>query len=268
MIDGRDGISVSNLDTGEKPIWQCCRIRAGPLVKEVRMIRPRYSSADTSADHRDKAELKRHQRTAVTRSSVDRLENLLGVIGYGGTQYVLTFDDAHLPWDFPGVRRALRAYVARAVRWKDGPLDYIYCIEGLHGDGRYHIHFVCDYNVLAPEEVRHLWRDGMVLREEPVLKAKIRRDPSTGIYRKEYDGGFRRLAEYLHKERTDGIIIPIGRHPWGWSRSLLATAPAPERWMDPSGAIEIPQLVPWHRSKSVTNQFGAYSYGAWIEPQP
>lgn len=46
------------------------------------MIRPRYSPFDTAADHQDKSELKRHQRTAVTRSSVDRLENLLAVIGY------------------------------------------------------------------------------------------------------------------------------------------------------------------------------------------
>lgn len=248
------------------PIWYCCRVRAGPLTKEVRMIRPRYSPLDTAADHRDKAELKRHQRTALTRSSVDRLENLLGVMGYGGTQYVLTFDDGHLPWDFPGVRRALRAFVARAVRWKEGPLDYIYCIEGLHGDRRYHIHFVCDYNDLSPTEVRKLWRDGIVLREEPVLKVRVRRDPVTGTYAKEYEGGFRRLAEYFHKERTDGVIIPIGRHPWGCSKSLLAKAPVPERWMDPSGAIEIPEPLLWRRSKSVANQFGAWHYGAWIGP--
>lgn len=232
------------------------------------MIRPRYSPQDTAADHRDKAELKRHQRTAVTRSSVDRLENLLGVIGYGATQYVLTFGDDTLPWDFPGVRRALRAFVARAVRWKAGPFDYIYCIEGLHGDHRYHIHFVCDYGDLAPDEIRELWRDGIVLDEQPVLKTKIRKDSVTGVYTKEYEGGFRRLAEYFHKERTDGVIIPIGRHPWGCSRSLREKAPVPEIWTDGSGEIEIPDLVLWKRGNSVTNQFGAWSYGAWIEPQP
>ena len=250
----------------EKAIWECCRIRAGPLVKEVRMIRPRYSAIDTVEDHRDKAELKRHQRTALTRSSVDRLENLLGVIGYGGTQYVLTFDDEHLPWDFPGVRRALRAYIARVVRWKDGPLDYIYCIEGLHGDHRYHIHFVCDSEELSPTEVSKLWRGGIVLRDEPVLKTKIRRDPVSGQYIKECDGGFRRLAEYFHKERTDGVIIPLGRHPWGCSKSLLAKAPLPERWNDESGTIEIPEQTFWRRSRSAENQFGAWHYGSYILP--
>lgn len=228
------------------------------------MIRPRYSQLDTAADHRDKAELKRRQRTAVTRSSVDRLENLLGVIGSGGTQYVLTFEDEYLPWDFPGVRRALRAFIARVVRWKDEPVDYIYCIEGLHGDQRYHIHFVCDYNVLAPIEIQHLWKYGMVLRDEPVLKTRIRKDLKTGAYVKECDGGFRRLAEYFHKERTDGQIIPIGRHPWGCSKSLLAKAPVPEIWMDSGGDIEIPEPTLWHRSCAVTNQFGAWHYGSWI----
>lgn len=51
--------------------------------------------------------------------------------------------------------------------------------------------------------------------------------------------GYRYLARYLTKERSDGIIISVGQHPWSCSRSLLAKLP-PEVWLDESDRIEIP----------------------------
>ena len=101
--------------------------------------------------------------------------------------------------------------------------------------------------------------------DEPVLRTRTYQDPMTGEWVKVSDGGYRRLAEYLNKERTDGIIIPIGRHPWSCSRSLNAKVPAPEIWMDSSGAIEIPEDVLWARRGSTENDFGAYYFASWIE---
>lgn len=248
-------------------VWHCCRQRAGNLVKECRAIRPKFSGADTAQDHRAKAELKKYQKSAVNRRQVDRLEIRLAVLGPQGTHYTLTFDDEHLPRDFPNVRRTLRAYFARIKRHLGDtgpPLDYIYAIEGLHGDHRYHIHFCAAYDRLSPTEVQYLWRNGMV-DDEPVLRTRTYQDPMTGEWVKVSDGGYRQLAEYLNKERTDGIIIPIGRHPWSCSRSLNAKVPAPEIWMDSSGAIEIPDDVIWARRGSTENDFGAYYFGSWIE---
>lgn len=249
----------------DPPVWHCCRQRAGPLVKECRALRPRFSRDDTGLDHRAKAQLKEYQRCAVNRHQVDRLEIRLAVLGPTGSHYSLTYDSAHLPDNFYGVRRDLRALLGRIARWRDGePLDYAYCIEGLHGDHRLHIHMATRYEDMSPTEIRKLWRGGDV-EDEPVLRTETHQDPKTRQWYKVSDGGFRRLAEYFNKERTDGVVIPIGRHPWGCSRSLNAKVPKPEVWMDTTGAIEIPSDVLWARRGGLENDFGAYYYGSWIE---
>ena len=249
----------------EPLLFHCCRIRAGPLVKECRALRPRFRPGETDLDHRAKAEIKRYQRSAVNRKQVDRLEIRLALLGPNGTHYILTYDDPHLPGDFGGVRRSLRAFLSRVGRWRDGePLDYAYAIEGLHGDHRYHIHFACPYEDLSPTEIDRLWRQGMV-DDEPILKTHPVKDPLTGEWVTVCDGGYRRLAEYFNKEPTDGVFIPLGRHPWGCSRSLNAKVPQPERWMDASGAIEVPRSVLWARRGGTENDFGAYNYASWIE---
>lgn len=243
--------------------WICCRQRAGPLVKECRALRPRFSAEDTAQDHKAKAEVK---RSAVSRKNVDRLEIRLALFGSGGTHYTLGYDDDHLPRDFGGVRRRLRAFFARVGRWRDGaPLDYIYAIEGLHGDHRYHVHFVCPYEDLSPAEIKRLWRQCEVIDDEPVLLTRSYQDPRTGEWVKVSDGGYRRLAEYFNKERSDGVWIPIGRHPWSCSRSLNAKVPPPEKWRDSSGTIEIPSSSIWGRRSSVENDFGAYNFASWID---
>ena len=246
------------------PIWYCCRQRAGPLVKECRALRPRFGPEDSQFDRKAKEKVRRYQRNAVNRHQVDRLEIRLALLGKTGTHYTLTYDDEHLPMDFAGVRRSLRSFFARAKRWRGGtPLDYIYAIEGLHGDHRYHVHFVCDYYDLCPVEVDKLWRNGAV-DDEPVLRTRKYIDPETKEVTEVSDGGYRRLAEYFNKERTDGVMIPIGRHPWSCSRSLNAKVPPAEKWMDISGVIEIPENVIWARRGGTENDFGAYYYGSWI----
>lgn len=233
----------------ERP-WYCVRQRAGPLVKECRAIRPRLSQYDTREDRKEKNVIIKSPHSAVCRTQVDRLELRLALFGYEGLHHTLTFDDEHLPRDFTGVRRTLRAFMARAKRFIDGrPYDYIYCIEGKHGDHRYHIHMVLRDSDLSPAVVRLLWKYGEVW-DEPVLMR---------------EGGYRRLAEYLNKERSDGFVIPIGRHPWSCSRGLSRQLPPPERWRDHSGYVEIPDDVIWARRGECTNDFGAYYYGSYIQ---
>lgn len=228
--------------------WYCTRQRAGPLIKECRALRPRLG-ADTWSDQADKNKVLKLQHSAVCRTQVDRLELRLALFGRLGIHYTLTYDDLHLPVNFAEVRKTLRAFMARAQRWNDGDcFDWIYCIEGLHGDHRYHTHMILREQDFPPAVVRHLWRSGEV-DDEPVLRR---------------EGGYRRLAEYLNKERTDGFVIPIGRHPWSCSRSLSRQMPEPERWMDTSGYIEIPDNVLWARRGGVQNDFGAYYYGSYI----
>lgn len=168
--------------------------------------------------------------------------------------HTLTFDPEHLPQSFDGVRRALVAFFRRVQRWqvqlgRPPSLDYAYAIEGLHGERRYHVHLATRDEDISPAEIGYLWRNGIV-DNEPILMSQ---------------GGFRRLAEYLNKERSDGFTIPIGRHPWSCSRSLTAQLPAPERWRDTSSAILVPDDAIWVRRGGVENDFGAYYYASWIE---
>ena len=235
--------------------WYCCRQRAGSLVKECRALRPRFGSEDTDSDRKAKNDLKRKQNGTLDRRQVDRLELRLALFGQNGWMHTLTFDREHLPCDFEGVRQALKAFFKRTQRWRSSlgkppNIDYIYCIEGLHGNRRYHVHFIADYNELSPAEVSFLWKSGMV-DSEPVL---IR------------SGGYRRMAEYLNKERTDGFIIPIGRHPWSCSRTLSDKLPPPQKWRDTSGVIDVPDDAVWVRRGSTENDFGAYYYASWILP--
>lgn len=230
-------------------IWYCVRQRAGSLVKECRALRPRLSQDDTYDDLRAKNQLKKLQHSAVCRTQVDRLELRLALFGYTGIHYTLTYDELHLPRDFTGVRKVLRAFMARSKRFNgDQPYDWIYCIEGLHGGHRYHIHAVLREEDFPPAVVRFLWKCGDV-DDEPVLMK---------------DGGYRRLAVYFNKERPDGFWIPIGRHPWSCSRSLAQKLPPQERWRDGSGCIEIPDNVIWARRGDCVNDFGAYYYGSYI----
>ena len=242
--------------------WYCCRQRAGPLVKECRALRPRFGAEDPPDVLAGKRQAKKYEKTAVTRSSIDRLELRLALLGWHGTHYTLTFDDEHLPKNFDGVRRALRAFLERVKRWrkklgKDPAMDYIYVIEGLHGNHRWHIHFICDYyEGLSPAEIHKLWRGGDVDDDEPVL----------------LDGrAFRRLAVYFHKERRDGYFIPLGKHPWSCSRSLSAKLTPPEKWKDESGVIEPPANAIWPstptgRAEHFDNGWGQYYKLSWVEP--
>jgi len=233
--------------------WYCVRQRAGPLVKECRSLRPRLLKDDSDEDRRRKNEIIKSPHSAVCRTQADRLELRLALFGYEGSHHTLTFDEEHLPRDFAGVRGALRAFMARVRRWNRAePFDWIYCIEGLHGDHRYHIHSVFRDSQVPPAAVRCLWTGGAAW-DEPVLLSA---------------GGYRRLAEYFNKERTDGYVIPIGRHPWSCSRSLTGQMPPLERWREGSGRVEIPDGVMWSRKGCCVNDFGAYNYGSYIKKKP
>lgn len=233
-------------------IWICERQRAGPLVKECRAIRPRLSAEDSVYDRTEKNKILLPKGDcSVCRTQVDRLELRLALFGWTGVHYTLTFDSEHLPPKHRDVRRVWRAFLARAKRWLRGSsFDYIYLIEGKHGDHRYHIHAVFNDNDLPPAVVRHLWKCGNV-DDEPVLRGK-------------YDS-YRRLAKYFNKESSDGIVIPVGARPWVCSRSLSAKLPPAERWMDVSGVITIPDRVYSSGRASTENEFGAYYYGWYIE---
>lgn len=144
-------------------------------------------------------------------SSQDKLELYLALFGYEGAHYVLTFDDAHLPRDFAGVKQRFAAFLKRAQRFAPELRRYIYGVEAGHTHGRWHIHFVANAFELPMAAMQVLWDFGMVnpgYVEYPVL---------TGT------DGYRRLARYFCKDNTD--LIPLGRHRWGVARGMRTMIP-------------------------------------------
>lgn len=234
-----------------EPVWICVRQRAGPLVKECRSIRPRLSASDTIYERTEKNKILRPPRdSSVCRTRVDRLELRLALFGYEGSCYTLTFDREHEPEKFQDVRRAWRRFLYRLQKWRQRPFDYVYLIEGKHGDHRYHIHLVLRDSDFSPAEVRHLWRYGQYVDDEPLLRYP--RD------------SYRRTAKYFSKESTDGIIIPISSRTWVCSRSLLQKLPPVECWRDDSGEIPIPKDARCHGIYNTANEFGQYRYAWYI----
>lgn len=238
------------------PHWHCVRQRAGPLVKECRALRPRLSVNDTPYDRTEKNKILRPPGdSSVCRSRVDRLELQLALFGFEGSVYGLTFDSAHEPKRWADVRKAWRSFLRRLKLWKHGAVfDYAYLIEGRHGDHRYHIHLCLRDSDFSPAEVRHLWRFGADVDDEPLL-----------LHPKDT---YRRTAKYWNKEATDGVRIPIGARTWVTSKSLRAKLPPTEIFRSDSSMIDIPNDVRCAGRYQTENEFGAYYYAWYIEHDP
>lgn len=232
------------------PNWYCCRQRAGPLVKECRSIRPRLSKNDTPYERTEKNKILRPAGdSSVCRSRVDRLELRLALFGYEGRVYTLTFDAEPKSWK--DVRKYWRSFLRRLKLQRGEAFDYVYLVEGKHGDHRYHIHLVLRDTDFSPQEVSELWRFGYA-SHEPLL----RHSKDT----------YRRLSKYMNKEANDGVRIPVGARTWVCSKSLTAKLPPTELFRSDDGSIAIPANVRCSGRYRTENEFGAYNYAWYIEP--
>ena len=70
-----------------------------------------------------------------------------------------------LPHSFQGVRQVWRNFLGAMRRWRKDSFDYVYAIEGRHGDKRFHIHLVLRDADFTLEEVRFLWPGGQFPQE-------------------------------------------------------------------------------------------------------
>ena len=235
----------------------CCRQRAGPLVKESRAIRPRLSQYDSPFERTEKNKILRPPRdSSVCRSRVDRLELLLALFGYDGWSYTLTFGDEYLPENFRDVRKRWRSFLRRLQIHHGDPFDYVYLIEGRHGEHRYHLHLTVRYSDFPPLVVEDLWKFGYT-EGKPLLC--IGRNP--------YDT-YRRTAKYYCKEQTDGVVIPIDARTWVASRHLRAQLPEPDFFRADTCQIIVPDGCRVYGRHQVDNAFGHYNYAWYIEEDP
>jgi len=146
-------------------------------------------------------------------------------------------------------------------RWRDGKsFDYIYAIEALTTNCRYHVHLILNDDEFQPAVVQFLWTAGFA-DDVPILKWRY-------TYRGKEFKGFYGMAVYLNKERPDGYFIPLGRHPWSASKALREKLPPPEQFEDLSDHIEIPDnATVLEYDPQAGNVFGRYSLAAYLLPE-
>lgn len=238
-------MELNKNDHGEISEYYCVRQRSGFFVKafstdNYRLVR-RFRSRSPS-------------HPALSGTSLDRLELRLALFGYNGIFYTLTFSEENLPQDIDGVMRSWSAFLGRVKRWRKGvPLDfYVYRIEGLHGDKRYHIHAFLRNMDLPPEVVHRLWTLGFVY-DEPYDETRVQSEK-----------GYRCLARYFTKEQPE-----VGRHSYGNSQRLKALIPPPDVRTSKTGRISIPRdsvLLPVSDDLKKTG-WGYYQYARYLLPK-
>ena len=78
---------------------------------------------------------------------------------------------------------------------------------------------------------------------------------------------YSRLAEYMNKEKSDGVMIPLDKKALGCRQSLRRQLPPLEKWWDESGVIAIPpDAVVLQEQPPYRNRFGCYTYAKWFLP--
>ena len=120
----------------------------------------------------------------------------------------LTYDEDFLPPNYETARKNQPAYfrkLRQARREEDLPFDYVYVMEGLHGDHRIHHHFVTKR---APGNdialFRELWGKGFV-----------------DVQTIEEFGGYRAVAQYMTKEPRKTGKLRVGARMWTPSIGLV-----------------------------------------------
>lgn len=179
-------------------------ISAGPLVKEAIYPYRSCKGAASTVRRRTGGRTCEAQRRMNALYSWQKLELLLAAnFVKGDVVGCLTFDDAHLPETRAQVRNRWRYFLSKltAARKKRGAETVAFwAIENVHGEGRWHIHFV--YNAVGDDyaEISRLWGQGSC--EFSALRCdKI----------KNYES----LARYMAKEARD----KVGQRAWSYTRN-------------------------------------------------
>lgn len=149
------------------------------------------------------------QEAANIKTACMRLEFLLYANFSPGDWFVtLTYDDDHIPHRYEDSRLRLKAFIRKlrqARRAKGLPFDYVYVLEGLHGDHRIHHHLVTRF----------------VSKDDRALFKQLWADGFTDAETIESFGGHRALARYLTKEPRKTGKLRVGARMWTPSLGLI-----------------------------------------------
>ena len=223
------------------------RQEAGPFVKAYATDRRSFVRWNHG---RTPGEARRRCGPAMCRTSLEKLEIRLALFGYDGIFHTLTFAPEYLPGSFKEAQQRWNSFLKRLTRWRaeqdayekrEQPteVDYVYRIEGLHGDHRWHVHCFLRQRDFPSAVVQYLWDYG----EAYGVAYDYKKVHATQ--------GYWELARYFTKE-----VPEVGRHPWGASKTLARQIPAPKvsfsqtgRIIAPKGRVllpvKAPEKTPW-----------------------
>lgn len=177
---------------------------AGPLVQEV-VYKVHRTTPSDKARGRRKNPSSEAQRLINAKNSWQKLKLMLAAnFIKGDIVGCLTFDNAHHPETRKQVCNKLKWFMqklsaARKARGKE--LVMFWSIEHSHGDGRWHVHFVC--NATCAEdyaEILRLWGHGEV---------------ELSALRVDKDKNYESLARYMSKETRE----KLGQRTWSYTRN-------------------------------------------------
>ncbi len=225
-------------------------ISAGPLVKEV--IYPRIDRRDGEKVRAQKRKATSEARQRINdKFSWQKCEMKMAANFLPGDPVVcLTYNDAHLPQKREQVRRHVEQFIREArqllPKKKRAGFRLLYSIENKHGDGRWHVHLVCN----APcdkARIQACWRRGETFTE-PLLFNK--------------EKNYATLAKYFCKEERE----KPGQRAWSCTRTCVNpevetfAVPNDTQLSAPRGADVIEQ------SKERT-EYGRFEYIKYAYPE-
>lgn len=229
--------------------WISVRQQAGSYIKECRYVRPWHRAVESPGERADKNRIINQTKTTFRRKPKERAELFVGLLGLDATFYTLTFDDDHLPRNYADARRIWKNFMNRLKKAKGRIIDYIFCVETVHGDGRWHFHVIFRDADITKSEVFKIWGNGTQNDAEPSICQ---------------DWPPHRRGEYMTKDRKTPDGIPLDKVPWGVSKGLRAQLPPPEKTTVDNGVIRIPEDAVQMNRFEISNQFGAYTYAAYM----
>ena len=223
-------------------------IQAGNFVRVV-LYTPTYPSDNNKARSERQKITTEARRRINLRYSWQRLQLLIeSNFRHGDIFVTLTYDDAHLPVNRKDARNKIKQFIRelRAYKKQRGiDIKYIYCIEGLHSNGRIHHHILLNLPVDDLKLLSKLWKYGD--------------EHDVNIEPFEQWGG-KTLAQYLTKEPRNGDVAECGARSWAGSKNLAKPIIYPTQWVDANIRLDTPINAHIVLNDTLQNEWGGYSY--------
>lgn len=178
---------------------------------------------------------------------------LFGNVEPGWTLVTLTYDDEHVPKGRNGVKPSWKSFSSTVRYWaKARGLQFTYfrVIEDRHGDGRPHIHLVCNIPVAMREEFLTLWNFGAYEQQD---MQPVQTTPG-GVVDVEA------LVQYLNKEHRE-----IDERLYTTSRNIRKIEKLPAEEVPNDTGIDDIELPDHHYILERKESSGLYSYIGYID---